>query len=93
MIYGNAEFYTRILDNCLSPFIDQAYHRFMQDNDPKHTSRTAQQYFQDRDINWWRTPPESPDANPIEKLWHELKVSPYCMDNFLLFIYNYAARL
>ena len=24
-------------------------------------------------MNWWRTPPESPDANPIENLWHKLK--------------------
>ena len=24
-------------------------------------------------MNWWKTPPESPDINPIEKLWHELK--------------------
>ena len=22
---------------------------------------------------WWKTPPESPDFNPIENLWHELK--------------------
>ena len=45
----------------------------MQDNDPKHTSKCAQQFFQDDNINWWRTPSESPDANPIENLWHELK--------------------
>lgn len=24
-------------------------------------------------MNWWKTPPESPDLNPIENLWHELK--------------------
>ena len=61
----------------LVPFIQTVYphnHRFMQDNDPKHTSRRAQAFFTDKGINWWRTPPESPDANPIENLWHELKV-------------------
>ena len=50
-----------------------AVHRFMQDNDPKHTSRRAQAFFEEHNINWWRTPPESPDLNPIEDLWHELK--------------------
>ena len=50
-------------------------HSFMQDNDPKHTSRVAKAFFAENGVNWWRTPPESPDANPIENLWHELKVS------------------
>lgn len=74
----NAEMYVDILSRCLVPFCQQVYpggHRFMQDNDPKHTSRRAQKFFEDNNINWWRTPPESPDANPIENLWHELKVS------------------
>ena len=50
-------------------------HRFMQDNDPKHTLRVAKTFFAENGVNWWHTPPESPDANPIENLWHELKVS------------------
>ena len=39
----------------------------MQDNDPKYTSSTA------TNINWWRTAPKSPDLNPVENLWHEIK--------------------
>ena len=45
----------------------------MQDNDPKHTSRRARAFFEENDINWWRTRQESPDLNPIDILWHELK--------------------
>ena len=61
--------YTRILEAYLVPFIRDVYpmgHKFMQDNDPKHTSRCAQQFFEEHSINWWKTPPESPDANTIE---------------------------
>ena len=55
---------------------DEVYpfgHRFMQDNDPKHTSLHARKFMEEKGVNWWKTPAESPDANPIENLWHELK--------------------
>ena len=71
-----APLYCDILQQTLLPFIQEKYpdcHRFMQDNDPKHTSRVAKEFFMANDINWWRTPAESPDMNPIENLWHELK--------------------
>ena len=39
------------------------------DNDPKH----IEDYFEEKNIKWWPTPPESPDLNPIENLWGSLK--------------------
>ena len=68
----NAPLYTNILDCTLVPFLKDVFahhHRFMQDNDPKHTSKHAQRFL----ANWWKMPPKSPDLNPIENLWHELK--------------------
>ena len=68
--------YIEILEKTLLPFLKEVYpngHRFMADNDPKHTSHSARQFLDDNNINWWRTPAESPDMNPIENLWHELK--------------------
>ena len=48
-------------------------HRFIQDNDPKHTPAWTKQFFIDNGVTWWCTLPGSPDCNPIENLWHELK--------------------
>ena len=72
----DASFCIEILRRYLLPFIESEFpsmHRFMQDSDPKHTSRAAKSFFHDNNINWWQTPPESPDLNPIENMWHELK--------------------
>ncbi|KAK6192104.1 hypothetical protein SNE40_003642 [Patella caerulea] len=70
-------FYTEeILKKTLLPFINKRFHdghRFQQDNDPKHTSRLAKTFMEDNNINWWCTPPESPDLNPIEMVWNMLK--------------------
>ena len=71
-----AFFVDTILTKALLPFISSHFpegHRFQQDNFPKHTSNLAKSFFEDKGVNWWRTPPESPDLNPIELVWHELK--------------------
>ena len=51
--------YCSILESTLIPFLRDTLpnHRFMQDNDPKHTSRVAKAFFEENEINWWHTPP------------------------------------
>ena len=55
----DAQLYTDILKQTLIPFIKSSgtRHRFMQDNDPKHTSKQVQNFMTENNINWWKTPP------------------------------------
>ena len=74
-----ADFYTNeILGNTLLPSIYHLYpspasHRLWQDNDPKHTSKMAKTFIEENQINWFKTPAESPDLNVIENVWAALK--------------------
>ena len=77
----NVPLFVQILDQTLLLFVEEVFpegHRFVENNDPKHCSKQGQKVLTDHGINWWRTPPESPELNPIENLWHKLKKSIRC---------------
>ena len=72
----NAIRYGKVVEAGLVPFVKAYYpagHRLQQDNDPKHTSKYISRLFKFHGIYWWKTPPESPDLNPIENCWGSLK--------------------
>ena len=65
-----------ILTAGLIPFIRDKYpdgHRLFQDGDPKHTSYSSKRFMVMNGINNYPMPPESPDLNPIELVWNDLK--------------------
>ena len=47
--------------------------RFQQDNAPCHTSKATQRFYKTNKVKVLKTPPESPDLNPIRTLLHEMK--------------------
>ena len=73
----NSDGYCEIINNYLIPFISDKYDFnciYHQDNAPCHKSNQSLNTLIDNGVTFQPAPPYSPDFNPIEPVWEDMKI-------------------